>query len=1048
MFVLNLFLLVLVSLAFSTYLGYGLVKLLLPAERGKGLGSYQGLMAPLLGYAFLLPVGYYGVTTVLNLRQVLFVALGLGTLLNALALWRCRDRRLYLDWREHGWAVLLAGLAFLLGILPLLNYGYTTIIGENWDTEAYLPLAEYLVRAPVNGIASMPPSPLRDLNADPTRIAVTLGFSIAQGTWQQLAGQDALRSFAPTLALLRALSVLALYLLFRYAFGMSRRAALPATALVSLYALSLWLTFFNFGMQLSSLPLVPLGLLLWIDLLRRPGWRGAVATGLAVTALLVSYYPALTVFFPLAGALALVEFLLARHRRPVFLAGLGAVACTLLLASWPILSYGLNLAGRYVQPKAVGWLSRIISWPEVLGLVPFALQPEGLPGLLEVLSGVALVLVVLLGLWALVRSPWRWPWLAVGGAGLLYLLWLQGAFFPPLSFFRGLGLSIPESVLELFRPYPYAYPKMAAYVAPFLLGLAAQGLAEMPRPASRWGCRALAVVTAAAALLLLVLAGRSSIQVIAHYWERPALFDRELLRVEEATALVPAGEVVYLTDNLERIGPATGLLAYFFRDHPLRGTLSSAYSSMAHCLPGEAFPYALLDLDDNPYLLGLFPEDRVWESGGMVLYRRNPEQRAFLDLREGACPGPEAQPVFVRAPLTAQRLAASGGCRALNPGVPLALYAEANGLSLSPAVGGDKGARALLLGWSAERELSVRMRWGDGRDEETSLPAGFSVYRSALHDFPATVEILGDAGVSLCWAAVVESAGPRVESVPRTALLSSSVRVEGTTLFLEARLYTPERRTLQAALEVWENDYAEATHYAWWGPVALTPGGVAWKVHLQEREAVLYIGDSVVPLPPHRGQEVWPAVEEGTYFVSMWVYYGGQALQALPVALFDWRGGQVQYLSAEPVSSVPLYARPLATPADFRFGKELRLVAYERPVGPFAPDEVLPLAVEWRAEAPAGANYAVTAQVIADGRLLGQVDLPVGGESHPTTTWRRGEEVREDLPVRISPQAAGGRYRLILAVYDPGTMQRLPVYTADGEALGDALDLGEVQVGR
>ncbi|MGB9724315.1 MAG: hypothetical protein ACP5OO_12750 [Chloroflexia bacterium] len=1035
MFILGLLLPVLAALALSVYLGYGLVKLLLPA----GHRDDEGLLAPLLGYAFLLLIGYYGVTTVLNLRQVLFTALGLGTILNALALWRCRDRRLHLDWREHIWAVLLAGLAFLLGLLPLLNYGYVTVIGENWDPEFYLPFAEYLLHVPIGGISSMPPSPLRDLSADPARIALTPGFSIAQGVWQQLVGQDALHSFAPTLAILRALGVLAAYLLFRRTLEMPRRAAVLATALTAAYALSLWLTFFNFGIQLSSLPLVPLGLLLLAEVLRRPTWGGAVATGLAVAAIPVAYYPALTAFLPMAGALALAELFQARKRRPALLAGLGAALCTLLLAWGPILAYGQGFAERYAQTKVMLWLNRLITWSEALGWAPLAAQPTGSPP--DALLGAVLVLLVLLGLFALVRSRRRWSWLALVASGVLYLLWLRGDLGGALA-----GLPLPQTLREALQPYPYAYMKGAVYVAPLLVGLAVQGLAETAALRPGWGRRVPAMGAVAIALLFLGLAGWSAGRIIARYWEKPALFDRRLLSVEEAAALVPAGEAVYLTDNLDYIGPATGLLSYFFRDHPLRGTLSGAYSSLAYCLPGEAVPYALLDLDDNPYLLGLFPEDRLWQSRGMALYRRNPEQRAFLDLREGACPGPDAQPVLVRAPLTALRLAASGGCRALNPDVPLLLYTEADGLSLSPTGGGDAGFRALLLGWSAEGETPVSLRWSDGQDEEATLPAGFSIHRSAPHHLPATVEISGSAEISLCWAAVVENAGPQVDRVPRTALLSPQVRVEGSTLFLDIRLHVPERRAFQATLEVWQNDYAEATHYAWWGPVALSPDGSVWEVNLQAREAVLHVGEATFPLAPHRGQESWPAVAEGTYFASLWISYGGQVLQALPVALFDWQGGRVQNLSAEPVAPVPLYARPLATPAGFRFGREVQLVAYERPDGPWAPGEVLPLAVEWRAESPVTANYAVTAQVIADGRILGQVDLPLGGEGHPPTTWRRGEEVRDDLPVRISPQAAGGRYRLILAVYDPSTMQRLPAYTADGQPLGDALDLGEVLV--
>lgn len=1033
--VLGLFLLALVSLAFSTYLGYGLVKLLRPAEHRDD----EGLLAPLLGYALLLLIGYYGVTTVLNLRLVLFVALGLGTLLNALALWRCRDRRLHLDLREHGWAVLLAGLAFLLGILPLLNYGYVTVIGENWDPEFYLPVAEYLLRVPFGGIAAMPPSPLRDLSADPARIALTPGFSIAQGVWQQLVGQDALRSFAPTLALLRAFGVLATYLLFRRTLGMSRRPAALATALVALYALSLWLAFFNFGIQLASLPLVPLGLVLLADLLRRPAWGGAITTGLAVAAIPVAYYPALTAFLPMAGALALTELLLSQKRRAVLLAGCGAALCTFLLAWGPILAYGQGFAERYAQTKVMVWLNRLITWPEALGLAPLAAQSDGV--LPDALLWTALAFLALLGLFALVRSRLRWPWLALVASGLLYLLWLRGDLGQMLA-----GLPLPPGLLQALQPYPYAYMKGAVYVAPLLLGLAIQGLAEVPAPRPGWSRRTLVAGMSVIAFFFLVLAAWSAGRIVARYWERPALFGRETLEVEEAAALVPPGAAVYLTDHLDHIGPETGLFAYFFREHPLRGTVAGAYDGMAYCLPGEAFPYALLDRDDNPYMLGFSPEDRLWQGSRMALYRRNPEQRAFLDLREGACPGPDARPVVVRAPLTAERLAASGGCRTLHPDAPLLLHPGGEGLSLSSVVKGEEETLALLLGGGAARESPIRLHWDDGRNEEVTLPAGFSIYRSAPHHLPATVEVFGSEEASICWAAIVEKAGPLVENIPRTALLSPYVDVEGATLHLEIRLHTSERRALQATLEVWENDYTEATHYGWWGPVALVPSGVVWEVDLQKREAVLRVGDATLPLAPHRGQETWPEAEEGTYFASLWVYYGGQALQALPVALFDWQGGQVRYLTAEPVSPVPLYVRPLAMPAGFRFGKELQLVAYERPEGPFAPGEIVPLAVEWRAEAPAAANYAVTAQIIADGRLLGQVDLPVGGEGHPTTTWRRGEEVRDDLPVRISPQAAGGRYRLILAVYDPNTMQRLPVYAADGQALGDALDLGEVRL--
>ena len=1037
--ILGLFLLALAALALSTYLGYGLVKLLRPADRRDD----EGLLAPLLGYAFLLLIGYYGVTTVLNLRQVLLIALGSGTLLNALALWRCRDRRLHLDLREHGGALLLAGLAFLLGILPLLHYGYVTVIGENWDPEFYLPVAEYLLRVPIRGIASMPPSPLRDLSADPARIALTPGFTIAQASWQQLVGQDALRSFAPTLALLRAFGVLATYLLFRRTLGMARRAALLATALAALYALSLWLTFFNFGIQLASLPLVPLGLALLADLLRHPSWGEAVATGLAVAAIPVAYYPALTAFLPMAGALALAELLLARRRRPVLLAGCGAALCTLLLAWGPILAYGQGFAERYAQTKVMLWLNRLITWPEALGLAPLATSPAAGPP--DALLWAALLLLLLLSLPALIRSRFRWPWLALAASGLLYLIWLRGLLGQMLSI-----LPLPPALSEALQPYPYAYMKGTVYVAPLLLGLAVQGLAELPALCSGRGRRILAGGAVAVVLFLLALAGRSAGQVIARYWERPALYGRETLEVEEAVALLPPEAAVYLTDHLDHIGPETGILAYLLRDHPLRGTVAGAYDGMAYCLPGEAFPYALLDRNDNPYLLGLFPEDRIWQGSRMALYRRNPEQRAFLDLRTGACPGTDARPALASSPLAAQLLAAPGACREVSPERPLRLYATASTLTLEAPAEGTAEVRSvsLLLAWAGREEIEAHLRWDDGEGETRILPAGFSLYRATPHPVPAQLEISSTRPAQLCWVALTEGEGtPGEISLPRTALLSPEAEVRGTSLELRLETAQAVSRTLSGAIEVWENAYGDAVHYARWGPLALPPGEkVVLRMDLATREAYLGEGPDVHPLPLAGGPEAWPPAGDGEYFASLWVDYGGRTVATVPLAVFRVAGGKIGDLAAFPLSPIPLYFRPSATPTDVRYGEVLDLLACEQSTQTLSPGETLHLTLEWRSRLPIARPYVVTAQLLGPDRLYGQVDLPVGGEQHPTPLWKPGEEVADGLPLKVDPATPPGRYRLIVAVYDPASGVRLPVRSPDGKTLGDFLDLGEVEV--
>ena len=48
---------------------------------------------------------------------------------------------------------------FALCVLPLWSYGYTTVIGENWDAEIYLGLGEYLKVYPQSGLAMAVPNP-------------------------------------------------------------------------------------------------------------------------------------------------------------------------------------------------------------------------------------------------------------------------------------------------------------------------------------------------------------------------------------------------------------------------------------------------------------------------------------------------------------------------------------------------------------------------------------------------------------------------------------------------------------------------------------------------------------------------------------------------------------------------------------------------------------------------------------------------------------------------------------------------------------------------
>ncbi len=87
--------------------------------------------------------------------------------------------------------------------------------------------------------------------------------------------------------------------------------------------------------------------------------------------------------------------------------------------------------------------------------------------------------------------------------------------------------------------------------------------------------------------------------------------------------------------------------------------------------------------------------------------------------------------------------------------------------------------------------------------------------------------------------------------------------------------------------------------------------------------------------------------------------------------------------------------------------------------------------------APLEAAYTLTAQLLAPAGLIAQEDGPPAGGYYPTTAWRAGDRLVErrtlDLPIPYDP----AQHNVILAIYDPDTMQRLPVTAPDGTPLGD-----------
>lgn len=153
--------------------------------------------------------------------------------------------------------------------------------------------------------------------------------------------------------------------------------------------------------------------------------------------------------------------------------------------------------------------------------------------------------------------------------------------------------------------------------------------------------------------------------------------------------------------------------------------------------------------------------------------------------------------------------------------------------------------------------------------------------------------------------------------------------------------------------------------------------------------------------------------------------------------------------------------RPIPSPAagdamrplDLRLGEAIRLAGYDLPRTAFRPGEAVTLTLYWEALAPVGARYKVFTHVIgttwnaARGNFLwGQQDNEPLADRLPTTQWAPAALIADGYRIALDPFAPPGVYTVEIGMYGLVDGARLPVFSADGQALGDAVVVGEITV--
>jgi hypothetical protein len=1082
-FYLQLLLILAAATALACWCGWGLARLALPVA----LRPYCGLLTPLLGYSLAIVVGYWFVWTVSGLPLALAVLLAATGALN-LAAWRLGGPPHAGAVREHWPLLALLLVTLLVGIAPLLHYGHPAVIGAGWDIETALPTARYLERGPIAAIADAPSNPLRDLVRDPPRIGKTLGFAVWQGLLDVLLRIEAILTFVPLLAWLRALGVLAVYVLFRATLGLRRGTALLGTAWTSAGALLLWTTYFNFEKQLSAWPLIPLGLLLGVAAVQEVALRATdhrppttedrglkiedsnvgageklssifdlgssntpsvvsrrssvvavtLTAAMTITAQVIAYYPALTLWAPLAVGLAVVV-LVERGEGPrttprLLGAALALALATALLSVPALLDYWHGFSYRYAEQLTTLGVFRYIPFTDIVGLTPYL---HGLPGNppapLWILAALATLIALMLAALLPTAEPQEQrtkPALPLDELGnrhaegnkeqrtasdkshntphATHNTTRRSQFFILNSQFRWLGLALGALAylawLRWWQQYPYAYMKGAAYAGFVFVGLAAAGCQAL---AARLPRRAL--LPAAVVPLLLsapMIAGQ--VRIVALHWPGPGLYPDDFPALLELRQRIPAGSTVTLADDGRTEGVISGLAAYLLDHTTVWGHVQTGYASSTGGEPDAIGEYALLPASEDPAPRGYGRP--IWRGGSYALYQRPAGVIAHVRVEEVVAPGQTFELSLGAARLAQGRASLAGAA-----------------------------TRRLDLLVAALRDTTLIL---DGKP--FAVPAGGAWVSVADLQTGRSIELRNAGAAPLLLRAASLAAADAASGdtvVPLRAALVASARASATEQIVTATLESllPDGGPLTLALDIW--DSGRGLHYGWYG-VEIGAGArvqtATFRLDLRQGAAQVFGADGAVL--PFGAQ--FEGLREGDYSARLHIGAGAAAL-ATPGELFSFHIGVDQSISAVQVGSLPLIMTTTDRPAhllDIRVGDDLRLQGYAIDRTSARPGEALLLTFWWRALADPNDERSVLIHLLdRNGAKVAQADGAPARGARPTSQWHAGDTIIDTHQVALPADLPPGEYTLVFGMYRWPSLERLALRDGETRVVDDVV---------
>lgn len=135
------------------------------------------------------------------------------------------------------------------------------------------------------------------------------------------------------------------------------------------------------------------------------------------------------------------------------------------------------------------------------------------------------------------------------------------------------------------------------------------------------------------------------------------------------------------------------------------------------------------------------------------------------------------------------------------------------------------------------------------------------------------------------------------------------------------------------------------------------------------------------------------------------------------------------------------------TPVEANFEDKAALIGVDLPAAIAAGDGVLPLTLYWQGRGDIREVYSVFVHLVDEqGTIVAQHDgISVLGED-PPTAWAVGEIITDPVKVLLPQSRAPGRYSVVAGMYLPPNGPRLQRLDAGGQAVGDSVLLGTLEV--